>query len=225
MMEDIYTFETAPTRLKYKWKYLFGNLKKSDLLKIQMDETSTFSVTDYKTSDIISDIIISLHGVNKKSTIVDGTSCVGGNVISFAKYFKHVYAIELNENRLDILKNNINVYGLDKNISVLNGDITEIYKELPIVDVYFLDPPWGGVEYLKNTKLDLYLSNIHLANFCMMLTDFTKFIVLKLPINFNEENFENIIKTQDKTKKYIKIYETHKLKKMLIIILKYKNGK
>lgn len=223
-MEEVYTLNSAPKNLKYKWRYLFGNLKYKDLLKIQMDNTSTFSVTDYKTSDIITNLILNLHEINKNSLIVDGTSCVGGNVISFAKSFKHVFAIEFNEHRLKLLDNNINVYNLNNKVTTFNGDVTVLYKDLPNVDIYFLDPPWGGINYLNSDKLDLYLSGIHLANFCIMLKDHTNFIVLKLPLNFNEESFCNILLKQDTTKKYIDIYEIHNMKKMLIIILKNNVG-
>ena len=232
MTEEVFTLKTAPKNIQYKWKYLFGNLKYDKMSKIKMDTTSTFSVTDYQTADLISEIILKLHGINKNSIIVDGTSCVGGNVISFAKNFKYVYAIEMNKNRINILKHNVNIYELNKKIKILNGDVTLLYKNIPIVDIYFLDPPWGGITYKNTETVDLYLSNIHLAEFCLYLKDYTKYIVLKLPKNFNEENFKNIINNQDiinnqnnknNKKSKVKIYEIHRLKKMIIIILKIKN--
>ena len=224
-MEPVFTLKNAPDKLKYKFKYLFGDLNYNDLLKIQMDETSTYSVSDYKTAKNISELIMSIRGINKKSTIVDGTSCVGGNVMSFARYFKHVFAIEFNESRLKLLKNNINVYKLNKKITAFNGDITVLYKELPIVDVYFLDPPWGGLDYLKSDKLDLYLSKINISDFCIMLKDYTKFIILKLPKNFNVENFSKTLDNQDKKSKHIELIKIHNLQKMMIVTIKVKNGK
>lgn len=81
----VYNYNTAPEDIKYKWNYLFGNLSKNKREQILMDKVSTFSITNYKTADKISDILLSLKGININSTILDGTACVGGNTISFAK--------------------------------------------------------------------------------------------------------------------------------------------
>lgn len=221
-MEPIYSLETAPDELKYRFKFLFGDLSHNDLLKIRMDKTSTYSVSDYQTAKEITKIILKIHGINKNSIIVDGTSCVGGNVISFAKTFKHVYAIEFDKSRSKLLQNNIDVYKLSKKVTVYNGDATKLYLDLPKVDIWFLDPPWGGLDYKKNKQLDLYLSGINISDFCIMLKDCANYIVLKLPKNFSIDNLKKVLDKQNKKKRHVELSKVHNLKKMLILVLKIK---
>ena len=214
MNNKTYSITNTPNKFKYRWKFLFGDLYPNLLKYIKMDKISLYSTTDYKTSEIITNIVKNLPNIKYNSKIVDGTACIGGNSISFAKYFNCVYSVEIDENRSQLLINNINVYNLNNHITVINNDITVIYKDINDVDVYFLDPPWGGINYNNQTNIELYLSNIHLAKFCQMLRNYTKYIVIKVPLNFNIHNFNYILNTDD-----IRIFNVIKLKKMIIVIL------
>ena len=44
-----------------------------------------------------------------KLSITDATACIGGNTISFGKYFSNVISIELEEYNFKILEHNIKV--------------------------------------------------------------------------------------------------------------------
>ena len=51
--------------------------------------------------------------INRNTTeldIFEGTAGLGGNIISFAKNFKSVTGVEHNEQRFEILENNMNSY-------------------------------------------------------------------------------------------------------------------
>ena len=140
----IYNYNTAPDDIKYKWNYLFGNLPKDIRDQILMDKVSTFSITNYKTADKMSDILLSLKGINNNSTILDGTACVGGNTISFAKKGFKVISVELDKQRSELLLHNIKLYNLENKIKIYNKNLLDIYKRFK-VDVLFIDPPWGGI--------------------------------------------------------------------------------
>ena len=57
---------------------------------------------------------------------------------------------------------------------------------------------------MKYVYINLYLSNIPMWNICNSLQKMSKLIVLKVPLNFNEEYFlGKLIYDKDKIHKYI----------------------
>ena len=54
-------------------------------------------------------------------------------------------------------------------------------------DLVFLDPPWGGSEYKKNNKLDLFLDNVNIIDIINNLYHHAKYIAVKVPNNYNIE--------------------------------------
>ena len=49
--------------------------------------------------------------------VTDCCACVGGNVISFAKYFKFVNAVEYSRQRARLLQHNVNAAGVGAKVS------------------------------------------------------------------------------------------------------------
>ena len=219
--------------------------------KIKIDDESFCYITIREIADIMSKIIcfhLLEHNLNpQKSKIVDYTSGVGGNVLSFSKYFKYVYAIELSEKRAEYLQNNINVYGF-KNIQVINGCAIEFSssKLLEInPSVIFIDPPWGGVNYKNSDSLILNLGSVPIEELIFQIaTKFSnyyievvnsnpkeksnnfnnKFIILKLPKNYDIEYLYNFIKSKNNFPNYNISLFLYILNKMLIVVceLQYK---
>jgi len=219
--------------------------------KIKIDDDSFCYITIREIADIISKIIcyhLLEHNLNpQKCIIVDYTSGVGGNVLSFGKFFKLVYAIELDELRYEYLKNNINVYGY-KNINVINSCAIEFNSSKLIEtnpNVVFIDPPWGGAGYKNNENLILSLGPVNLEVLVINIVNKfsihyeqivnsnpkekydnynNKFIILKLPKNYNIEYFYNYIKTRNNFTNYNIVLYLYVLNKMLIIVceLQYK---
>ena len=99
-----FTHSTAPPRLKYKWRMLWGGLTTEAQAAIQMDEVATFSVTHMRVANEMSSILKTLGGVSERSSITDATACVGGNTASFARFFRSVHAIELDPHRCEMLR-------------------------------------------------------------------------------------------------------------------------
>lgn len=216
----IYTYVTTPTNLQSKWLYFFGNASKSQLEKLKMDGVAMYSVTDYKTADKITNILLSLKGINSSSSILDAMACVGGNTISFARKGLHVISNEMDTTRFKILKHNTRVYQLSKQVIFYNEDLFTLYKKIK-TDIVFMDPPWGGTDYKKNKNTHLLINGIDVSAVCYRLRIMTKYIILKAPLNFHLIDFKHkihVYQQKDTTYK-ITIKRPILFKKMMIIVL------
>lgn len=218
-----YTYINAPPSIRGKWRYLFGSIPTSMLHKLKMDDVAMYSMTDHKTASKITNIILSLKGITTSSTIFDAMACVGGNTISFANKGLSIIANEMNKSRFHILKNNVHVYGVERFITFYNNDFLELYKKFH-VDVVFMDPPWGGPDCCKQKDLiHITISNIPLSKICYQLRYYTKYIVLKLPLNFDDKSFQKeLYRLSLNQKKYkITLNSPISLKKMMILIVQF----
>jgi 16S rRNA G966 N2-methylase RsmD len=219
--------------------------------KIKIDEDSFSYITIREIAIIISKIIcyhLLEYNLNpQKISIIDYTSGVGGNVLSFCKFFNYVYAIELDQLRSEYLENNINIYGY-KNIKVINDCALKFNdKELIILNpnVIFIDPPWGGSNYKNSSNLTLTFGKIKLEEFVINIVKIfsihyidiikknskdkqnnnnNKFIILKLPKNYDIEYFYNYIKLYNNFINFNISSYLYILNKMIIIVceLQYK---
>lgn len=218
--------------------------------KIKIDDESFCYITIREIADTISKIIcyhLLQYNLNpQKVKIIDYTSGVGGNVLSFSKYFKYIYAIEICKNRANYLKNNVEIYGF-KNIEVINKCALEFtLNDLILVNpsVIFIDPPWGGSNYKSNENLLLKLGSMsveeliidiakkfsdHYKNLIILKPKEktnnynNKFVILKLPKNYNIEYLYDSLKNNNNENYNIVIY-LYILNKMLIVVceLQYK---
>lgn len=169
-------------------KKIFPEPTNNDYNGLDCDEEGLYSITHPKEADKISESIIETLETNNIH-IVDLTAGCGGNMISFIKYFNKVSGIEINKNRYNILKGNLSKYSFN-NYELINNDCLNInYNNY---DVFFIDPPWGGPNYKKTANIELYLSDMKLYDFILMLPK-NKLIILKLPFNYNIDCFNNII--------------------------------
>ena len=168
-------------------KKIFPEPSNSNYNGLNCDEEGLYSITHPKEADLISTTIIEITGTN--ISIIDLTAGCGGNMISFTKHFSKAVGVEINDNRYNILKANLAKYSFN-NYEVLCADATKI--DYNNYDVFFIDPPWGGPDYKKWINIELYLSDIKLDDFVLMLPK-NKLIVLKLPFNYNIDKFKNNI--------------------------------
>lgn len=195
-----------------KKEFYFRHVPSPIRSQIMLDHEASYSVTDQVTADKITKDIRSFV-INPDATITDGTACVGGNTYSFAKNFMMVNAVEIDPQRHDYLKHNMELLGLS-NIQCICGDINiECQKQFQ--DVIFLDPPWGGPEYKNLTDIQLYLSKKELAEACIDMSTYCYYIALKVPTNFNIENFDNAVKNV-----LVRVHSNTTLRKMYLLIYK-----
>ncbi|KAL8513874.1 hypothetical protein ACS0TY_013116 [Phlomoides rotata] len=114
---------------------------------IKMDEEGWFSVTPEP---------IAKHHAARcgHGAIVDFFTGVGGNAIQFAKWSKHVIAIDIDPTKIEYARHNAAIYGVDDRIDFMNGDSFSLAPKLK-ADTVFMSPPWGGPAYSKVKKFDI----------------------------------------------------------------------
>lgn len=190
--------------------------------QIQGDIQSSYSITFYTISLIMYKEIINF--IPNPKIIIDGTASIGvGDIKIFREKFENakVYAIEYDKTRFNMLQHNINVLGL--NINCKNGSVTDLVPEIANNAEYYnrddvlllIDPPWGGIEYIEKEKIKVFLSDNHFAIDCANLFKYAKIIALKLPINFDLEDFKANLPSYIN----INIIKNPEIKKQLFIIL------
>lgn len=197
-----------------KLDYFFSNIPINLRQQLHADEQALYSITEHNSAEAISKYILDLPGITKESTISDLMACVGGNTSNFAKHFSHVNAVELDDNRFNMLKNNVSVIVKNNNVSFIKGDLT---KEVPKLkqDVIFIDPEWGGMNYNQSEHLELFINNVPLFVVVKDLLKHSKYVVIKIPTIFDRISFENNMKACATI-----TYETKNLKRMEIAIVK-----
>ena len=91
-----------------KQKIFPPSKKKINYENLLITNVGLYSITKWTDSDAISKLI--LKNIKMKDvTITDGTSGIGGNVLSFCKFFEYVNAVEFSSVHYKVLLNNINV--------------------------------------------------------------------------------------------------------------------
>ena len=128
---------------------------------------------------------------SKGNVIVDATANVGGDTLAFARVFSKVIAIEKSRDEFDVLKMNVEMNGF-ANVKLIHDSFLKF--KVKDVDVLYFDPPWGGTDYKKSKRVDLYLDGKHIMKIISKLLDLHKniTILLKAPHNFNKNSMKNM---------------------------------
>jgi hypothetical protein len=180
---------------------LFPRKEGVDYLKLQTTEEGSYSITRRRDAERILYILRHVFPNSKQLTITDATACIGGDTLNFAKYFSHVHSIELKENNFKALTNNVEVYGF-QNITLHHADSTVFFNWN--THILYIDPPWGGKDYRKHDKLDLFLSDKRIDVWLeeiLMKRNRPWYIILKLPVNYNFTRL-NFLPNVDSIKPY-----------------------
>ena len=187
---------TEITISKKDWEKFIPDCNKCNL---RLTDVALYSTTPQSHSEYLIDILTSYIDKEhmKEMVVTDVGACIGGNTFTLLKYFKRVNAVELNKLHAEILLHNAQEIFTKKmlqKLHVYNDDYMAIMHFLK-QDVIFMDPPWGGTDYKKNTKLDLKYSNIHLHQVVKSnLQKKTKMFVLKVPTNYDWTLLKNDMK-------------------------------
>jgi 16S rRNA G966 N2-methylase RsmD len=172
---------------------------KEDYENLKIDDVGKYSLSHKKDADKLSHLIKNKYGDIK---IMDATSSVGGNSISFGSNFTHVISVEQNLERFEMLKENIKSRNL--NNTLIHGNfINFIDMDYKLI---FLDPPWGGPDYKKLKKTNFGINNTSLKEVTQILKNKGKIIVWKLPFNYDLNEFRNFRYKLYRMKKYILVF-------------------
>lgn len=116
--------------------------------------------------------------------VLDAFCGIGGCAIAFALSDKKVLAVEIDEHRLGMARNNARVYGVEDRITFIHGDVTKLVGTLHY-DAAFFDPPWGGLENRQNATFcwdDFPVNPIPLIHAALARCNI---VGLAVPANFN----------------------------------------
>jgi predicted RNA methylase len=115
--------------------------------------------------------------------VVDACCGSGGNAVAFARAGCDVVAIDVDRERLAEAAHNAALYGVERRIRFIHGDVRALLPALS-ADVLFVDPPWGR-DYDKRgcARADLPLLDALLALPSAVRARFAVWL-LKLPASF-----------------------------------------
>ena len=102
-------------QIKYR-NFLFNEIPFSKRKNLLVDDIAIYSVTSSYLANQMSKLIIKHLDNNLDTIILDGMACVGGNTLSFSKYFPTILSNELNQDRFNMLMHNANI--MEKQIFV-----------------------------------------------------------------------------------------------------------
>ncbi len=154
--------------------------------RFQYDDEAVWSFTDMGISEGICRRLLEIPGITRKCTITDATASVGGNVIVFAKNFKHINAVELNESRKKMLDFNIALLKLNNITTYCDWSQNIITQTTQ--DIIFFDPPWGtDYKSYHNLRLDIGGPNAKqtIEDFVIEAFGYCRWFVIKLPNNYD----------------------------------------
>jgi len=156
---------------------------------LKIDEVGEYSITLPDDAEQITSIIYnegSINNLNMDSiSILDCMAGVGGNTISFCKYFNKVIAVEYDKVRYDFLINNIKVFKI-KNCSAYHNNCLNLIKKT-YSKIIFFDPPWGGIDYLSKKEVNLVISGFSMWKIINYILNIHKdmLIFIKAPYNYD----------------------------------------
>jgi 16S rRNA G966 N2-methylase RsmD len=192
-------------------------MSKKNNIKLKITDKGLYSISKYNDAEWISNLIINfLKSKNIDSygtSIIDATAGIGGNTISFSKYFLKIYSVEINKVHYEVLNNNLDALSI-KNVQTYHNNFFKIIDNLiDKSNIFFFDPPWGGNSYKNYTYFNLKIGNMQLFDVINILYEKKyKYIILKAPYNLNLSIIYNQIKYKNM------IVHSNSNKNMIIII-------
>ena len=173
--------------------------------KLMITDKGLYSISKHMDAYWITQNIIEFiksKGLNTYDlNIIDGTAGIGGNTISFSKYFAKIYAIEINNVHFNVLNNNLNALSI-LNVNTYFDNFLNIINDLNLKEIksniFFFDPPWGGKSYKNFKYFNLKIGKLSLYNIINILYEKKfKYVILKAPYNLNLSPIFNLIKYEN----------------------------
>ncbi|MES1911615.1 MAG: hypothetical protein MHM6MM_004023 [Cercozoa sp. M6MM] len=199
--EEVSSRRPEDEKVGDKRDYFWPHLPVDKRSKMQVDAEALFSVSNYKDAMWQARFICDLSKDKAGASVTDGTACVGGDSLALAAVFAKLNSVEYDRSRYDMLQNNLKVALSPENlqkVSFLTGDFNALVASGQLrQQILFLDPPWGGEDYLKSKKLVLRLGSKHLGD-CIMNAKTAapelQIVALKLPKNIDLADLQRHLK-------------------------------
>ena len=177
----------------------------NDYSKLKITDVGLYSVTRWVDAQIIVGLMKNFMNqfwttkdYLRRLTITDASAGVGGDVLQFAKIFKHVNAVELVPIHCAVIDHNLNVYNKRDNVSLVCANYLDVigffkpWSGTPIFqDAVYLDPPWGGPEYSSQANILLELDGVAISDIIWFLLRRNKarYVFVKVPRNVDLRGF------------------------------------
>ncbi len=177
--------EIEPKLIPYNekiWKKMFPEKKGIEYQDLQLSNIGIYSIFYPNSGDEVAKIIRS-YIPNKKATITDANSNMGGAVFAFSKYFDKINAVEIVKLHCNILENNFRVYQIKDQVDIHCVDYLDIGDKLE-QDVIFFDPPWGGKNYKEIKLMNMYLDSIPINQIIKALLP-KSMVAIRVPFNYD----------------------------------------
>ena len=189
---DQFQFVRKSNYRQAKIQFLFSQESREFHKHVRYDEVALYSATDQLTAMAITNIILSLPNVTTDSVVTDATSCIGGNVIEFVRTFSAVNAVEIDPQRIDMLRYNLDFLSLLPKVTLHCNDYCKVHDKIQ-QDVVFIDPPWGGRSYKQQQQVELSLGECKIGTVCKNVLQHTKHVVTKVPSNYSVQAFAKVV--------------------------------
>ncbi len=162
--------------------------------------------------------------------LTETNSGFGGLTYLFQYYFKKINIVEIDDERLDFIKNNINIYrkytDVKSSFRYYNDNYCFLKNDLKLKqDIIFSDFPWGGPNYKKVQSLRLYIEDtlakpLYLEDIILDLyiKNSFKFYVVLLPFNFDMEYFDKFALNN---KIVYDIFKIPNIKERLLVVINH----
>lgn len=175
----------------YKKLFPYSN----NLDKIKVNKVGLYSLSKAEEDIVIQEILKNAIKIQTKSmTVTDATGGIGGASIIFSRLVKKVYVYEKDIEQYNCLVSNLGAHSFTKNVKAMHGDYLKNI-DTQVQDLVFIDPPWGGPGYKQKKGIILRLNDTTMTEIVNTLVGKTKYVIIKVPFNFDFNNFTNTVIT------------------------------
>jgi trimethylguanosine synthase len=120
---------------------------------VWLEDEAWFSATPELVSAHIAEKL--LCGL-EDALVLDLCCGAGGNTIQLALLAERVIAVDIDPHRVEMARNNCQVYQVDHKVHFITADVFDVLAQLDTrADAIFLGPPWGGPGYLDLIEYDV----------------------------------------------------------------------
>ena len=209
------------------------------LYKINCTKVSSYSstpliVNKMMTSFIIERIRANLNRLPKKLLMVDGTACIGSDIIDTLYNWDlsdisksnelEIIGFEIDKLNYDSAVENIKLFNYKERAKVNFTSFLNLMSDNNLVNqsinIIYLDAPWGGKDYKKEDKINCMMDSKNVFDIALEILESDKpqfrdifLFVLKLPYNY-DDTYKTVTIIQEK-------YKVHPIQKHKNIVYVY----